>query len=684
MWSRAAAAVACAALAGCGRPAPGVAQPGRTNLLLVTLDTFRADRLGHGFTPTLDALAARGLRFSQARSAVPLTLPAHVSIMTGEWPPSHGVRLNGAARLDGHPTLASRLKAAGYQTRAVVGAFVLDRRFGLDVGFDEYDDAIARDPDATDRLQADRPANKVTDRAVAMLGRTSTDRPWFVWVHFYDPHAPYEPPADARSRARGDAYDGEIAFVDAELGRLLATVGARPDAGRTAIIALGDHGESLGEHGEPTHGMLVFDPALRVPMLVSGPGVPAAERSDPSSIVDVLPTALAITGQTPGEGPGRNRLTPSPADRETYAETQYPSVAGWTPLRALVQDRWKLIVADRPALYDLTTDPAERHDLAASRTTLAQAMAARVEVLGRPAQGAAPADVRSVPADTAERLRSLGYVAASAAPAVTASGVDPASVMDAWAGFEHALSAMNSGQSAQVVGELARIAAAYLDAPIFQSTYARALSQSGRKQDALVKFREAVKRWPADAMLYHELAVVAREVGLSAEASRAEAAALTLNSAEPAVHNGRGLLLADAGEHAEAARAFGEAVRLDPTNGVYHANLGNARRAGGDLTGAAEAYRRALELAPRLPDAANGLGVVLVQQRQTAEAVKWLELAASDSSFVEAQLNLGIALQETGDIERAKAQYQRVLSAAGRHVREREAARALLKQLDRR
>jgi arylsulfatase A-like enzyme/Tfp pilus assembly protein PilF len=668
------------ALAAC-TASPRNAPLARHNILLITIDTLRADRIGKGFTPAIDRLASAGARFT-ARSVVPLTLPAHVSIMTGQLPPAHGVRLNGAARLDDRPTLATRLKAAGYQTRAIVGAFVLDRRFGLDVGFDEYDDRIARDPQAMDQLQADRRANDVIDRALALLQSTATDRPWFLWVHLYDPHAPYDPPADARARAGGDGYNGEIAFTDAQLQRLIDAVDKRPDSARTATILLGDHGESLGEHGEPTHGMLVFEPALLVPLVIKGPGVPVSNRTDATSTVDIMPTALAIAGEPAESAAGRNLLGPPDPDRESYSESQYPTVAGWTPLTALTQDRWKLIVADRPMLYDLATDPKEQSDLASARVTLVQAMSARLETIRKQAQQGAPVATTTVSAETAERLRSLGYVAPTAAAASPAGGVNPASAMDAWAMFEAALAVINGGRPADALPALTRIAASYPASPIFQSTYARALAASGRKKEALDRFRAAVKQWPADASLYHELAVAARDLGQTGEATRAEEAALAIDGNSSEARNGKGLLLADAGRPQEAAAAFAEAVRLDPTNAVYLANLGNATRAAGDLDAAASAYRRALELSPKLLDAANGLGVILVQQKKPGEAITWLEVAASDPSFAEAQLNLGIALQENGEIDRARAQYRKILSGQGPRTRERDAARTLLAQLE--
>ena len=678
----AALAAACAS-AGCRRTPAPAALPVRANILLITLDTVRADRLGRGFTPSLDRLAAEGLRFTEARSVVPLTLPAHASILTGLWPPAHGLRLNGSPGLDGL-TLAAQLKQAGYQTRAAVGAFVLDRRFGLDQGFDEYDDRIVRDPRATDVLQAERPAAAVADAAISQLDRTSAEAPWLLWAHFYDAHAPYAPPAEARQRAGGDGYNGEIAYVDAQVDRLLSALARRADAARTAVVVVGDHGESLGEHGEPTHGMLLFEPALRVPLIVRAPGVAPAVRPDAASLVDIAPTVRALAGVSTAAAPGRSLLDRPSTDIETYAESEYPTVAAWTPVRALIRDRWKLVASSTPKLFDLATDPGERSDVSAAKAAMTKAMSARLAEIRRPAGGGRAGAASPVPAETAARLQSLGYVAPGATTVPDTGGVDAASAMDAWASFERALAELTAGRAAAALPALAKLSERYPGSPIFASTHARALAAAGRPREALIRLRSAVTQWPGDWSLYHELAVTARDLGETAEARRAEDAALALRPGEPAALNGRGLLLADAGRHDQAARAFEQAAQHDPTNGVYLANLGNARRALGDLEGAAAAYRTALERAPNLGDALNGLGVVLVQQRRAADAVPWLERAAQDPGFAEAQLNLGIALQEAGDLPRAVAQYRKVLSMPGPHAREREAARALLGSAERR
>ncbi len=371
-------------------------------------------------------------------------------------------------------------------------------------------------------------------------------------------------------------------------------------------------------------------------------------------------------------------------DIETYAESEYPTVAAWTPVRALIRERWKLVASSTPKLFDLSTDPGELSDVSATKAPTTRAMTARLAEIRRPSTGARAGGAPVVSAETAARLQSLGYVAPSPATVPDTGGVDAATAMDAWASFEAALAEVTAGDAARALPALSKLTARYPGSPIFASTYARALASAGRGRDALARLRAAVKQWPGDWSLYHELAVVARDLGEADEARRAEDAALALRPDEPSALNGRGLLLADAGRHDDAARAFDHAARQDPTNGVYFANLGNSRRALGDLDGAAVAYQTALDRAPDLGDALNGLGVVLVQQRRAADAVPWLERAAQDPGFVEAQLNLGIALQESGNVPRAVTQYRKVLSTPGPFAREREAARTLLGNLERR
>src|SRR4051794_3608906 len=691
-----------AIVAACSSQTPRAKTLAPPNVLLVTIDTFRADRVGTGIAPAIDRLAAAGVRFTSARSAVPLTLPSHATIHTGLLPPLHGVRENGIDVLGAsHPTVARLLKGAGYDTAAFVGAFVLDHQFGLAQGFDTYDDQIPRDPAATDRLEAERPAAAVVDRALAWLEPrlapsaqpSATSRqppaPFFLWLHLYDPHAPYTPPKGFLDRVH-TAYDGEIAYADAQLARVLEALRAHGMIDRTMIVVAGDHGEGLGEHGERTHGMLLYDSTLRVPLILAAPGHAAAVSDEAVSLADIAPTLLRTAGIAPPAAmKGRDLFQVHGAavrDADLYSETEYPRVAGWSPLQALTDGRWMTIRAGAATeVYDLRADPREEHDLSASQTAVGVAMAARADAIHASAAAANP---RAISSDAAERLRALGYVASSASPATTAPAPNPSDRIAAWNAFEDALSALTAHRP-DALPALRRLALANPDAPVMQTTAARALKDAGHLDAALEAYRAAAKRWPNDPMLLHDLAVAARDAAgagsdgkaaaLRDEAARADQAALTIAPDTAMAHNGVGLLAIAAGNNADAVKAFERATAIDSGNASYWANLGNARRAGGDRAGAEQAYRRALDVDPRIADAANGLGVLLVEANRPAEAAPWFERAiAAAPDLVEARLNLAIALQTAGQPARAAEEYRHVLAARGEHRREKDAARKLL------
>jgi arylsulfatase A-like enzyme len=497
-------------VAACSRRPENAGQPPRPNILLVTIDTFRADRLGTGVAPALDRLAASALQFTSARATVPLTLPSHTTILTGLLPPEHGVRENGIDALgDAHQTTARLLKSAGYQTAAFVGAFVLDRRFGLAQGFDTYDDQIPRDANATERLEAERPAAAVVDRALAWLERSANPqalrpKPFFAWIHLYDPHAPYDPPREfiratslePRAPSNEQRYEGEIRYADAQILRVFEWLNAHALRDRTLVVVAGDHGEGLGEHGERTHGMLLYDSTLRVPLIVSAPGASAARRDEPVSLADIAPTIVRAAGvAVPTVMKGRDLLGRiggmgrtggmggTSGTGDLYAETEYPRVAGWSPLQALTDGRWMAIKGGgSTAVYDLNGDPREERDVAAAQPSIAAAMAARIDTIR---QRAATSSGRAISSDAAERLRALGYVASSAQPASGDGGPHPASKIEAWNQFEDALAALTARHAETAGAALAKLAAANPDAAVFQTTYARALLDSGQTARAL-------------------------------------------------------------------------------------------------------------------------------------------------------------------------------------------------------
>jgi choline-sulfatase len=713
--------VAALAMTGChGGTTPAGAIPARPNVLLVTIDTWRADRLGAGISPALDQLAASAIRFTAARTAAPLTLPAHTTILTGLLPPVHGVRVNGLDVLNSsHPTIARLLKDSGYRTAAFIGAFVLDRRYGLAAGFDAYDDRIPRDPRASERLEAERPASAVIDGALGWLdshagtsvstatAAAARATPFFVWIHLYDPHAPYNPPPEflervkhvnvsdrGRSESQQTMYDGEIAYADSQLSRVLSWLQTRGLAGRTLIVVAGDHGEGLGEHGEQTHGMLLYDSTLRVPLVVAAPGRQAAVRDEAVSLADIAPTILAAAGVSrPDAMKGRDLLDDIKADGEVrlkpdlYSETDYPRAAGWSPLHALTDGRWMTIRAGSAMeLYDLHNDPRQLHDIAISQQSIANAMSARIEAI-RGGAGKTGPSAREVSRDAEERLRALGYVASGTQAPIVTNAMNPASVIEAWNRFEDALTALHARRP-DAVAALEQLAREHPESPVFQTTAARAMKDAGKLDRALATYRRAARRWPTDPMLFHDLAVAARDASqaaqgvaarsLRAEAMKAERVALALSPNSAVAHNGLGLLAVDEGRTQEAAAEFERASAMDPNNASYLANLGNARRALGDRAAAEQAYRLALNVSPQTADAANGLGVLLVEAQRPAEAVAWFDRAlAAAPDFAEARLNLGIALQESGQASRAAEQYRQVLAARGA-PREKEAATKLL------
>jgi choline-sulfatase len=676
------------------------------SVLLITIDTLRADRVGAGVTPAIDALAASGVRFTAARANAPLTLPSHVTIMTGALPPAHGVRENGSVFDGARSLLAQLFKQRGYRTGAFVGAFVLDKSFGLSAGFDAYDDRIPRDSDRQTALEAERPARMVAEAAITwLIAPSDRTQPFFLWAHFYDPHAPYAPPAEYAARAGGRAYEGEIAYADAELGRLVQAARERTADGALVVAVAGDHGESLGDHGEPTHGMLVYDPALRVPLVLSawrdGSAVKLGQTEDarPVSLQDLAPTLLALTGvQVPpemtgsalfggSEGRGTSRGTRPEARPEargprhealsdSYAETVYPRSAGWSPLRSLTDGRWKVIVSSRVELYDLAADAGERQDVSSANPSVALALRTRLDSLWRPAGQPA------VTAEAAERLRALGYVASAPDPAPLDRAPNPADEIASWAAFESAFSDLTAGRAADALEPLGTLAARYPAAVVFQSAYARALSEAGRGREALGRYRAIVARWPRDPTQYHELAVAARNAGAAAEALKAEEAAITLDPRFASAHNGLGLLHADAGRPRDAAAAFARAAELDPRNPSIQVNLGNARRELKDVDGARVAYQTALRLVPEDIDAANGLGVLLLEAGRPLDAVVYFNRVLERApGMYQARLNLGVAYQQSAQPERAAEAYRAVIDAAPPGSRERTAAAALLRQL---
>jgi tetratricopeptide (TPR) repeat protein len=380
---------------------------------------------------------------------------------------------------------------------------------------------------------------------------------------------------------------------------------------------------------------------------------------------------------------GRDLFT-GPADaHEVYAETLYPQTLGWSSLTALVEDRWKVIAPDGGGgeLYDLARDPGERDNVSAQRPEVVQAAAARLSAIRTREVAASPA---APSAEAQDRLRALGYVGSAPAQPLSGGAPNPATQIVTWVAFEDVLDRLNSGRPAEALTKLAVLSAANPRAQVITATYARTLSELGRHREALAVYRNAVRAWPNDSMLFHDLAVAAQRAGRRDEAMRAEQASVALDPKNGAAHNGLGLLLIEDNRLDGARQAFDRAVAADTSSAEYVVNLGNAKRASGDRAGAETAYRSALTLDPGSANALNGLGVLLIERGRPLEAIPYLTKAAqSDPGLWEARLNLGIAHQTAGQLDAAAATYRAVLAAPARYARERRAATELLASLAR-
>lgn len=475
----------------CNREAPSTQQQAapRPSILLVTLDTTRADSIGPEAigieTPSFNALAAQGRRFRWAYCAVPQTLPSHTSMMTGLYPAGHGLRENGRYLSPTQALLAEKLHTAGYHTAAFVSAFALARRFGLARGFDSYDDEVPEP-------RNERSAQATTDLALALLAK-QTSQPLFLWVHYYEPHFPYEPPEPFRTRFASKPYLGEIAAMDQQLGRLIAAFQKRfgHDA---AIIVAGDHGEGLGEHGEAQHGNLLYQATMHVPLLIAGPGVATGINDSPVSTRRIFHTILDWAGIDATNSLRAEISVPSaPHTPEIVAaEAMKPFLDyGWQPQVMAVDGRYKAIRAGRVELYDVIADPAETYDLGSS-AQLTRGMRATLSEYPVPSlEAATTAEPPNVSDEERRKLASLGYVASTTKPVVRADAPRPADMTQLFPIEDQAAQFFVLGQYASAIPLLQHILAAdpyNLDAALRLGT---CYSMMGRDGDALVTYQKA-------------------------------------------------------------------------------------------------------------------------------------------------------------------------------------------------
>jgi arylsulfatase A-like enzyme/tetratricopeptide (TPR) repeat protein len=681
------------------------------NVLLVTIDTLRRDRLGAygstaGLTPTLDRLAASGILYTHAYAHVPMTLPAHTSIFTGRAPRSHGVHDNGTFRLDDRvPTLATMLKTAGYRTGAFVGAFVLDARFGLNRGFDEYDDRYPHDAGAaTFRFTERRAAEVVKPAGDWILRGDSGDvagrhGPWFAWVHLFDPHAPYEAPPEYR--AGRAPYDAEVAYADAMLGQFLDRLRGAHALDHSLILVTADHGESLGEHGETTHGLFAYNSTLAVPLMLGGPSIPAGRIEAPVAHADILPTLLDLAGVALPSGlDGRSLVTVPPADRAIEFEALDASLTrGWAPLTGIVAGNWKYIELPVPELYNVDADPREQTNLAARESAHRDALASALGRMDRSPAPSAPSTpstpstpspgstVAALDADAAARLRALGYAGGAAAPRKDryTSADDPKTLAPLNERFNAALEAFNAGRASEALAGFTAILRERSEFLTARTSAATVLLSAGRAADAVTLLREAPPGQSGSPQLLAKLGAALREAddlhGAAAAFERARAG----GDQNPDLFNDLGVVYGRLGRTAKARAMFAELLRRDPGAAGTWYNLGILELATSKRDRAAGAFEHAVKADPAYGEAWQGLGAALVSANTSGAIDAWRHAERLRPGDYDLLFNLGMLLSDTDHPADALPYLQRFVSEAprDRYARDLRRVRAAIAKASR-
>ena len=640
-----------------GSSLPVLAAP--TNIVLITIDTARADHMGFlgskaGLTPNLDALARQGVVFSNAYAHVPLTTPSHATILTGTYPQFNHLNDLGTPLAKDLPYLPDILHQRGYRTAAFVGSQVLDPKSaavpGFERGFDTYDAGFHSRRSGEDRYHSvERRAMVVVEHALTWIGQ-QPHGPLFVWVHLYDPHDPYDPPPLFKARYAAAPYDGEIAYVDFAVGKLLTALRSRGLYEGSLIAVAADHGEAFGEHGERSHGFFLYDETLHVPLLIKLPGGQSLgwRIADRVGLVDLAPTILKKVGIEPpaamqGEillnsrkpdTKARDART-SPAsngiDRPAYSETDYPHRAfGWSALYALRAGKYLYIEAPERELYDQSADPKALHNLVTGSKAVADTMASQLEEFRRRTSTVRPAE-QNVNPEQAEQLQALGYVASasskSSGDAQNEKGADPKEKIKVANLLHEALLAMEDDRYRDAIPELEQVLAQEPTMPLANLELGRAWNGLESYEKALPWLRKAVDLTPESGRAHFELGMALAETGdWKGSAQQLEAAAARAPDSDE-VHFDLATAYEHLGRVSEATQAFQDTLRLNPDH--YRANLMFGR-----LLGMHENPRTALpylltaaKLQPDLPDAHKFLANVYTElgeeenaRRERAEA----------------------------------------------------------------
>ena len=699
---------------GGGLPAAcGPRPPAIRSVLLISIDTLRADHLSsYGFkrltTPSIDGVAQEGVLFRNVYSPVPVTQPAHSSMLTGTFPPSHGVRDNLHNRLpDSAFTLAEFLKSRGFATAAVVSSFVLDHRFNLSQGFDSYDDRFERVPKLGDL--SERRGDETTRRATQWLTGQGSE-PFLLFVHYYDPHDPYEPPEPFASRWADDLYSGEVAFADHCVGELLEKLKQLGLYDSTLIVITGDHGEMLGEHGELNHGFFIYESALKVPLIFRVPGAKTQGRrvDQAVSLIDIMPTIAGLLGApVPKQAQGLDLSSLLVGDRalgrgrplyaETVTATRY---YGAGSLLGVIEDGWKYIETSRPELYDLRSDPGESVNLLQKEPARANALFKELKgIVAMGPRRSEPGSEAALDSSARERLEALGYLSRGGGGPEVAfdrSKEDPKDLI----GFfrtDQRLSALvenkKYAEARVLCDQMLRERPGFADCHLQMSKMevaegnlkaayisakkavelspgneparlhlASLLQGRGDLDGAIAQYRRALKSQPDSLQARTMLGRALAEKGLFDEAVSTLGSAVASQPESAMAVTQMGFALEKQGKLQEAIESYRKALALEPGSAETHAYLGSALATQGKLDEAIEQFEQALLSKPQSAELHDSLGAALKEKGRTKDAlVQFREAVRLDPALARAHLNLGRALKQQGDLDEAVLHYRRAL-----------------------
>ncbi len=674
-------------LVACGPDTPErPPKPAARHAILITVDTLRADALGfagnpRAATPALDRLAAGGRVFDFAHAHAVTTLSSHASILTGLYPYQHGARHNGGFVLgDGFPTLASRLRDAGFATAAVVGAYPVAARFGLDRGFDAYDDDFGDAGGGNVFQYSERAGDEVVERALAWW-RSRQGQRRFLWLHLFDPHAPYAPPEPFRSRFAGDPYLGEVAAVDAFLSPLLA--GFLDGEEEPALIVFtSDHGEALGDHGEDTHGLFAYEATLKVPLVLWGAGVEPGVDSRPARHVDLLPTVHEALGLPPPDGlPGRSLLAPAAGhpDVSFFEALSGHLDYGWAPLRGVLDGGRKYVDLPLPELYDLRRDPEEADNLFSRQRSAAAALAERL-----PAESAWPPAAGEISDEERARLASLGYLGGPTEARSTYGPEDDPKRLVALDAKVQRMAELSSRDPRRAIELGYEILSERPSMGVVYVYLSNVLLRAGEASRAIEVMRQAQRQGVAGRDLERQLGLTLTTAGRAAEAALVLEPLAEAGDAE--AKSFLGLAYTYLGRFDEAEAIFRALLDADPADPRIHENLSFLAISRQSYQEARDHARKALDLDPGLVSSWNNLGVALFNLDLKPQAIDaWRQSLALAPADADTLLNLGMVQADVGELEAARETLGRFLEVATgpAYEEKRQQAREILRWLGR-